>query len=162
MKQCDFHELGQFTPYSMELCYFFSWSTTISNIAASICKPKILWNSAIFLNFFVPLFPGTKIHNIVKVVQESSRDAKLREREERHLLRGILLLSYLLQKSCYSSDVPGLLGFYCLHQQYWGGVWCLHICRHIVEFDSHSMHALVLTLTYLKFNDSTALQHLKR
>lgn len=112
--------------------------------------------------FFVPHFSGTKIQNTLKAVQESGRDAKLGEYEEPHLLSDVLLLSYLLHNICYFSDVPGLLDFYSLYQQYWGGVWCLHICRHIVEFDSHSMHALVLTLTYLELNDSAALQYLKR
>ena len=64
--------------------------------------PQIVWNSAKFLFvffffFFGPLIPGTKIHNVVKVVKESSRDAKFRKHEE-HYLSGILLLapSYIL------------------------------------------------------------------
>lgn len=72
--------------------------------------------TAAFLS--VPLFPGTKIHNIVKAVQRNSRDAKLGEYGEHHLLSGSLLSSYLLHKIYYFSDVPGLLDFYGLCQQY--------------------------------------------
>lgn len=45
-----------------------------------------------FLLSFGPLIPGTKIHNVVKVVKESGRDAKFRKHEE-HYLSGILLLA---------------------------------------------------------------------
>ena len=50
-----------------------------------------------FFFFFGPLIPGTKIHNVVKVVKESGRDAKFRKHEE-HYLSGVLLLapSYIL------------------------------------------------------------------
>lgn len=89
MKQCDFHELWQFIPYAIGLCYIFCLSTTISNIAASVCM--IVWNSIMFLFCFGPLIPGTKIRNVVKVVKESGRDAKFRKHE--HYLSGILLLS---------------------------------------------------------------------
>lgn len=144
MKQWDFHELWQFIPYAIGLCYFSCLSTTISNIAASICMPQIVWNSVMFLLSFGPLIPGTKIHNVVKVVKESGRDAKFRKHEE-HYLSGILLApsSFL----CFVIPLmsSGLLDFHSLYQQYWG-VCDAYICRHIVEFDSlnacASAHAL--------------------
>ena len=65
------------------------------NLYATDCMK--LCNVSLFFFFFGPLIPGTKIHNVVKVVKESGRDAKFRKHEE-HYLSGVLLLapSYIL------------------------------------------------------------------
>lgn len=53
---------------------------------------------------------------------------------------------------CHSSDVLALLGAYKAHPDSPEGVCDASVNSRRAEFDSHSMHALVLTLTYLRFS----------